>query len=64
MDSGYDFYDIYKKIVHDYNGIPIIAYNPRKSYAPPEGLDDDFDPICSGRYKLVYWGKDGDYLKF
>lgn len=64
MDSGYDTKDIYKAIIHQYNGVPVIAYNPRGASGPPEGLDDDFHPICSGGYKLVYWGRDGDYLKF
>jgi transposase len=64
MDSGYDLEYVYKDIINDFKGIPIIAYNPRGSYAPPIGLDEDLNPICSGGYKLVYWGKDGDYLKF
>lgn len=64
MDSGYDFEYIYSDIIDRFNGIPIIAYNPRRSYAPPVGLDENFDPICSAGYKLIYWGKDGDYLKF
>jgi transposase len=64
MDSGYDFEYIYSDIINKFSGIPIIAYNPRGSYAPPEGLDEDFNPICSAGFKLVYWGKDGDYLKF
>ena len=64
MDSGYDFEYIYEYIINEYNAIPIIAYNPRGSFAPPEGLDESFDPICSGGYKLVYWGKDKNYLKF
>jgi len=64
MDSGYDFEYVYKDIINEFNGIPIIAYNPRRSYAPPAGLDEDFNPICSAGYKLVYWGKDGNHLKF
>ncbi|WP_427337964.1 transposase [Caloranaerobacter sp. DY30410] len=64
MDSRYDFEYIYIDIINKFNGIPIIAYNPRGSYAPPEGLDEDFNPICSAGYKLVYWGKDGNCLKF
>ncbi|MCC5911021.1 MAG: transposase [Clostridiaceae bacterium] len=64
MDSGYDFEYVYENIVNKYNAIPIIAYKPRGSYAPPEGLDEDFDPVCSAGYKLVYWGKDKNYLKF
>lgn len=64
MDSAYDLDYVYRAIVNEYNGMPIIAYNPRASYAPPEGLNEDFNPLCSGGYKLVYWGKDGNYLKF
>ena len=64
MDSAYDLDYVYKEIINEYQGIPIIAYNPRGSYAPPEGLDEDFNPICSGGYKLAYWGKDRNYLKF
>lgn len=64
MDSGYDFEYIYSDIINKFSGIPIIAYNPRKSYAPPVGLDDEFNPICSAGYKLVYWGKDRNHLKF
>ncbi len=64
MDSGYDFEYVYEDIVNNYNAIPIIAYNPRGSFAPPEGLDEDFNPICSAGYKLVYLGKDKNYLKF
>ncbi|WP_313758273.1 transposase [Tissierella sp.] len=64
MDSGYDFEYIYSDRINKFNGIPIIAYNPRKIYTSPEGLDDDFNPICSREYKLVYWCKDENYLKF
>ncbi|MCC5911295.1 MAG: hypothetical protein JJT76_12735 [Clostridiaceae bacterium] len=64
MYSGYDFEYVYEDIVNKYNAIPIIVYNPRGSYAPPEGLDEDFDPVCSAGYKLVYWDKDKNYLKF
>lgn len=54
MDSGYDFAYIYSDVINKFNGIPVIAYNPRKSYAPPEGLDSNFNPICCAGYKLVY----------
>lgn len=63
MDSGYDFKKNYDYITA-LNSQAIIAYNPRGSYAPPEGLNNRFHPICSMGYELIYWGKDGDYLKF
>jgi len=64
MDSAYDIDEIYTTITSKFDGSPIIPYNPRSSYAPPEGLDKDLKPLCSGGYNLVYWGKDGDYMKF
>ena len=64
MDSAYDIEYVYKEIIKKHKATPIIAYNPRGSYAPPEGMDENFNPICSGGYRLTYWGKDGDYLKF
>lgn len=64
MDSGYDSEDIYNYIRTQFNAAPVIAYNKRSNYAPPEGFDDDLHPICSAGYKLAYWGKDKDYLKF
>lgn len=64
MDKGYDFQKIYDYVTHDVKAQPIIAYNPRAQYAPPEGFNEKFEPICSMGYPLTYWGKDGNYLKF
>jgi len=64
MDSGYDIQDNYNYIINEFGAQPIIAYNKRGSFAPPEGLNERLHPICSMGYELAYWGKDGDYLKF
>ncbi|QGU94944.1 transposase [Clostridium bovifaecis] len=64
MDSGYDFQKIYDYITNEVKSQAIIAYNPRGQYAPPEGLNENFNPVCSMGYELTYWGKDGNYLKF
>ncbi|WP_156099352.1 hypothetical protein [Caloranaerobacter azorensis] len=65
MDSGYDFEYIYGgNTINRFNRIPIIVYNPRGSYAPPEGLDKDFNPICSTEFKPIYCVKNEDYIKF
>lgn len=64
MDSGYDIEDNYNYTVNEFHAQPIIAYNKRNSYAPPEELNEKLHQICSMGYELVYWGKDGDYLKF
>ena len=64
MDSGYDFESNYRSIIEEHKASPIIAYNPRGSKTPPEGMNDHFKPICSAGYPLTYYGVDGDYLKF
>jgi len=64
MDSGYDSTDNYTQVTDTFCAKPIIALNNRRSYAPPEGMNDDYEPICSAGYPLTYYGKDGDYLKF
>lgn len=30
----------------------------------PQGMNESYQPICSGGYPLSYYGKDGNYLKF
>ena len=64
MDSGYDVEYVYEYIINKYDAVAIIAYNPGGSFAPPEGLDENFNSICSAGCKLVYWSKDKNYLKF
>lgn len=64
MDSGYDFQKNYDYITNEVKSQAIIAYNPRGQYAPPEGLNENFQPVCSMGYALTYWGKDRNYLKF
>lgn len=64
MDSGYDYKKVYDYITHIIKAQPIIALNTRGAYAPPEGMNENFHPICSLGYPLTYWGKDGNYLKF
>jgi Transposase and inactivated derivatives len=64
MDSGYDQVKNYNYVISEANATPIIAYNKRREYAPPEGFNEDYQPICSMGYPLTYWGKDGKYLKY
>lgn len=64
MDSGYDQEKNYRYIIDDIKATPIIAYNKRGAYAPSEGFNENFQPVCSMGYPLVYWGKDGKYLKY
>jgi transposase len=64
MDSGYDQVKNYNYVINEANATPIIAYNKRREYAPPEGFNEEYQPICSMGYALSYWGKDGKYLKY
>ena len=64
MDSGYDAQKNYDYISNQAKAQGIIALNLRGAYAPPQRLNENFEPVCSMGYKLTYWGKDGDYLKF
>ena len=64
MDSGYDFESNYRSIIEDHKANPIIAYNPRGSKTAPDGMNDQFQPICSAGFPMTYYGVDGDYLKF
>ncbi len=64
IDSGYDFEDTYRSIIKEHKGSPIIAYNPRGSKAPPEGMNSQFQPICSASYAMTYHGVNGDFVKF
>ena len=58
MDSGYDFEYVYDDSINKLKVIPIIAYNPRGTKTSPEELYEDFNPLCSGGFKLAYWRKD------
>lgn len=47
MDSGYDQEKNYRYIIDEIKATPIITYNKRGAYAPPEGFNEDSQPICS-----------------
>lgn len=64
MNSSYNFEYVYSNILGRFNSSTIITHNIRRSYDPPEKLDEIFDSICSKKYNLIYQGKDGDYLIF
>ncbi|SDW06365.1 Transposase [Alicyclobacillus hesperidum] len=63
MDAGYDQVKNYEA-VRDYGAQAIIAMNKRGEKEPPEGMASDGTPRCTMGYDMVYWGADGDRLKF
>jgi len=65
MDSGYDTQAMYKEVISR-SAQPIIPLNRRGEKIPPEGLDENRNPVCSMGYSMVYWGCDAKngILKF
>jgi transposase, IS5 family len=47
-----------------YGAQAIIALNRRREKEPPAGMSSNGTPRCSMGYDMVYWGADGDRLKF
>jgi len=57
MDSGYDYTDIYEHILFEQKSQAIIPINKRNAKQPPAGFYDfKGTPVCSGGYKMYYWG--------
>ncbi|GMA60233.1 hypothetical protein GCM10025859_06730 [Alicyclobacillus fastidiosus] len=63
MDAGYDQVKNYEG-ARGYDTQAIIALNKRGEKEPPAGMASDGTPRCSMGYDMVYWGADGDRLKF
>ena len=63
MDAGYDQVKNYET-VRGYGAQAIVALNKRGEKEPPAGIASDGTPRCSMGYDMVYWGADGDRLKF
>jgi hypothetical protein len=63
MDAGYDQAKNYAA-AREYGAQAIIALNKRGEKEPPAGIASDGTPRCSMGYDMVYWGADGDRLKF
>lgn len=51
-------------MARDYGAQAIIALNQRREKEPPAGMSSNGTPRCSMGYDMVYWGADGDRLKF
>jgi IS5 family transposase len=63
MDAGYDQVKNYEA-ARSYGAQAIIALNRRREKEPPAGMSSNGTPRCSMGYDMVYWGADGDRLKF
>jgi IS5 family transposase len=64
FDKGYDSKDNNDVIYNDYKAIPIIPIREREG-AQLEGIcNAKGTPTCGCGLEMVYWGRDGKYLKY
>ena len=63
MDAGYDQVKNYEA-VRSHGAQAIIAMNKRGEKEPPVGITSNGTPRCTMGDEMVYWGADGDRLKF
>jgi hypothetical protein len=47
LDSGYDAEYIYVEVAKVQKRTPLIALNERSKNEPPEGTNEQYEPVCS-----------------
>ena len=62
-DAGYDS-KANCLAVRQRGGVPIIPLNLGGEKAPPGITNSQGTPLCPIGLPMVYWGRDGDYLKY
>ena len=62
-DAGYDS-KANCLAVRQRGGVPIIPLNLGGEKAPPGITNSQGTPLCPVGLPMVYWGRDGDYLKY
>ncbi len=63
-DKGYDSQDNNTFIYRDCKSAPIIPIRERKDMQLPDICNAKGTPLCSCGLAMVYWGRDGKYLKY
>ena len=63
-DKGYDSQDNNTYIYKDCKAVPIIPIRERKCEQLPDICNAKGTPLCSCGLAMVYWGRDGNYLKY
>lgn len=63
-DKGYDSQENCRLIYEQYSAAPIIPIREREDMQLPDICNAKGTPICSGGLGMVYWGRDGNYLKY
>lgn len=62
-DSGYDSTANIQAII-ERGGIPLIPLNPGNEKTPPGITNTLGTPLCPDGLSMLYWGRDGHYLKY
>jgi len=63
LDAGYDQLKNYET-ARNVKAQAIIPMNLRNEKEPPAGMTSSGTPCCSMGFHMIYWGADGDHLKF
>jgi IS5 family transposase len=63
-DRGYDSKENCLAIFKDIHAAPIIPLREKPGYESPDICNAKGTPTCSCGLEMVYWGRDGKYLKY
>jgi IS5 family transposase len=63
-DKGYDSKENCRTVVEDYHAAPIIPIIEKPGMQMPDICNAKGTPTCCCGLEMVYWGRDGDYLKY
>jgi IS5 family transposase len=63
-DKGYDSKDNCQLIYNEYHAIPVIPMIERPGWETPDICNIKGTPTCGCGLEMVYWGRDGKYLKY
>lgn len=62
-DGAYDSTENIRAVTQR-GGVPIIPFNPGNEKAPPGITTTRGTPLCPDGLPMLYWGRDGHYLKY
>jgi len=63
-DKGYDSRENCLAIFKDYHAAPIIPLIEKPDWVSPDICNSKGTPTCACALPMVYWGRDGNYLKY
>lgn len=63
-DAGYDSKDNCQTVFTEYEAIPVIPLNLGNEKSPPGICNSQGTALCRCGLEMVYWGRDGNYLKY